>query len=228
MLPLDEVDLGWDDAPAPTTEPPPSGEGVSQKVSEIRALSREPENPDFRRHQVGPAVIVSAMAAAAALIVAGVASSQFPSVAAPRPEVVATPLPKEPLAQPRPEPQSPEPAPSAIVTTSAGPSASPPETPVEAAPANAVTVTVKVIPENSVIFRAGKKKLGSGTIELSVEHGAKERLTAFHDGYLPSNFTVDGSRDTVTVRLQRVPSPQASATYEEEHEGAAPAEELGR
>lgn len=207
----DDVDLGWDDIPASTTAPPPPAEGASQKVSEIRALSPSPEDSDFRRHQVSPAVIISAMAAAVALLVASVVSSQFPRVAAPSPEVVVTQTPKAPLAQPLPEPQSPTPAPSATVTTSAGPSASSHENPVETARPNAVTVTVKVIPENAVIFRAGKK-LGTGATEVSVAHDTKERLTAFHDGYIPSNFTLDGSRATVTVRLQRVPSPQASAS----------------
>lgn len=58
------------------------------------------------------------------------------------------------------------------------------------------------------------KRLGSGAIELSVERGAKERLTALHDGFLPSTFTLDGSRDAVTVRLKRVPTPELSATSE--------------
>jgi len=210
----DDVDLGWDDVPASTTAPPPPTDGVSPKVSEIRALSRSLENANFRRHQVSPMVIISAMVAAVAVVVASVAKSQFPSVAAHAPEVVATPL-KEPAAQPLPEPPRAEPAPSAIVTTSAGPAAPPQEIPPLEIPAgaahvNAVTVTVKVIPENAVIFRAGKK-LSSSAMELSVEHGKKERLIAFHDGYLPSQFTLDGSRDTVTVRLQRAPSPQASA-----------------
>jgi len=196
----DDVDLGWDEVPASVTGPPPPVEGAAQKVSEIRALSRsrELDKPNFRRHQLGPAVIVSAMALAIALLVASGVSSQFPSVAAPSPDIVATQLPKEPVAQPQPEPQTPEPAPSATESTSAGPSA--------------VIVAVKVIPENAVIFRGGEK-LGSGAIELSVERNAKEHLTAFHDGYMPSNFTVDDSRDTVTVRLRRIPSLQASATY---------------
>jgi hypothetical protein len=99
------------------------------------------------------------------------------------------------------------------VTTRAASPASLSGPPAEAAPATAVTVTVKVIPESSVIFRAGKR-LGTGTIELGVERGAKERLTALHDGFLPSSFTLDGSRDAVTVRLRRVPPPEPAAPPE--------------
>jgi hypothetical protein len=233
-LTCDELDRGWEEAPASMAPPPV--EGVAPKVSEIRALSRdasaqafvappheaapheseppsarEPESPDFRRYQIGPAVIVSAMVAAVALIVASVARSQFPRVAAPSHEIVPAPAPQETVAQAPPEPRSP--APSATATTSTFPPAPPRETPIEPAATTGVTVTVRVIPESAVIFRAGKR-LGSGSIQLSIAHDAKERLTALHDGYVPSNFTLDGSRDSVTVRLQRVPSPQASATDE--------------
>lgn len=212
----DDVDLGWDEVPASTLQPPPSAEGVAPKVSEIRALSssspRELDDLNFRRHQLSPALIVFAMAAAAGLLVASVVRSQFPRVTASSSELVATVVPRESIA-PSAELRRPEPSAPAIVTTRAAPSASPRETPVETPPATAVTVTVKVIPESSVIFRAGKR-LGSGAMEISVEHGAKERLTALHDGFLPSNFTLDGSRDAVTVRLQRVPTPEPSASAE--------------
>jgi len=221
----DDVDLGWDEAPGSVTEPAPAAEGATPKLSEIRALrsreeptpareelpsARELEPPDFRRRQVGPAVILAAIGASVALLVASVASSQFPRVAEPSSGVDVTRLPEPPVAQQRPEPRSPEPAPPSIVT-SAAPSASAREAAVEPARASAVTVTVKVVPENSVIFRAAEK-LGSGALEVSVEHDAKQYLTAFHDGYVPAHFTLDGSRDTVTVRLQRVPSPPPSAT----------------
>lgn len=235
----EDVDGGWDDLPASMTEPPPVS--VSPKVSEIRALSpsvplvatsphpkldramlselpntSQGEVPDFRRHQLNPTVIVAAMGAAAALIVASAGSPQFPSVAAARQEVRVARLPEAPLAEPPAEPPRAQPTQPPTVTATAAPADSAaPAVPAEQPPVvtsrqDVVVVTVKVFPENSVIFRAGEK-LGHGAVQVSVEHDAKQRLTALHDGYLPSNFTLDGSRDTVVVRLQHVPSPQPSA-----------------
>ncbi len=51
----------------------------------------------------------------------------------------------------------------------------------------AVAVTVKTVSAGAVIFRAGQR-LGTGLVEVSVERNAKLRLTAWHDGYAPSNF----------------------------------------
>jgi hypothetical protein len=220
----DDVDVGWDDLPTSVTDPPPGN--VSPKVSEIRALApplqselpntSQAEVPDFRRHQLNPTVIVAAMGAAVALIVASAGSPQFPNVAAARDDVRVARLPEAPLAEPRPDPPRAEPAQPPTVTATAAPAASAApalsaeQPPVVTSRQNAVVVTVKVFPETSVIFRAGEK-LGYGAVQVGVEHDAKQRLTALHDGYLPFNFTLDGSRDTVVVRLQHVPSPQPSA-----------------
>jgi hypothetical protein len=54
------------------------------------------------------------------------------------------------------------------------------------------------------IFQAGKR-VGTGLVELDVEPDMKHRLTALMDGHRPVNFTVDGSRGTVTVMLKPVP-----------------------
>jgi hypothetical protein len=65
---------------------------------------------------------------------------------------------------------------------------------------------------------------------VSIERLAKQRLTALHDGYAPYNFTLDGSRDAVTVRLQRALKPHAATAYvsdspfEEPSESATPVE----
>ena len=225
----DGLDAGWEEAPAtpatsssvppPLTTSPPSA-GIAPKVSEIRALSSVTQTelpgpskfeiPDFRRYEVGPTPIVAAIGAVVALIVASVASPQFPTVVEHSSEVAVTQLPRAPLAQPLPKLQSPEPP--RAVTTPATPSASALQIPAETAHDEPIVVTVKVIPENSVIFR-GSEKLGFGAVEVSVEHDAKQRLTALHDGYVPYSFTLDGSRDTVTVRLHAVPKPETTATY---------------
>jgi hypothetical protein len=174
------------------------------------------EVPDFRRHQLNPTVIVAAMGAAVALIVASAGTPQFPNVAAARDDVRIARIPEARLAEPPPEPPRAEPTqPPTVTATAALAAAAAPAVPAEQPPVatsrqNAVVVTVKVFPENSVIFRAGEK-LGYGAVQVSVEHDAKQRLTALHDGYLPFNFTLDGSRDTVVVRLQHVPSPQPAA-----------------
>jgi hypothetical protein len=64
-------------------------------------------------------------------------------------------------------------------------------------------VTVKTVPAGAAIFQAGKR-LGTGLVELDVEPNMKHRLTALLDGHRPMNFTVDGSRDTVTIMLKPV------------------------
>jgi hypothetical protein len=79
---------------------------------------------------------------------------------------------------------------------------------------------VKTVPEEAVIFRAGKR-LGAGRVEVSVERNDKQRFTALHDGYLPSNFVVDGSRDSITIRLKRIPKPRPEQASEHPY-GSAP------
>jgi hypothetical protein len=97
---------------------------------------------------------------------------------------------------------------------------------------NAVAVTVKTVPEGAVIFRAGQR-LGTGVVEVSVERNVKQRFTALFDGYTPSNFTVDGSRDSITIVLKRAQkhraaparesdSPSDDASNEESKAAAAP------
>jgi hypothetical protein len=85
--------------------------------------------------------------------------------------------------------------------------------------ATSVTVTVKTVPEEAVIFRAGKR-LGAGLVEVSVERNDKQRFTALHDGYLPSNFVLDGSRDSITIRLKRIPKPRVEAAAENPYASA--------
>jgi len=105
-----------------------------------------------------------------------------------------------------------------VANEAESPPAPAPEAAVGTSPekeATAVSVKIRVLPEGAVIFRAGQR-LGTGAMEVSVERGVKQRLTALHDGYLPLNFTLDGSRDAVTVRLKRAPKahPESDSPYE--------------
>jgi hypothetical protein len=182
---LDEADI---DAPEPDI--------VEQGSTEL-------DTPNFRRHQLGPAHVITAIAAALALVVVSVVRDQFASHAQGSAEIRAPRLPKEPVAQPPSETRAPEAPPVPAIPPV------PLATSLEQG-SNTVAVSVKVIPSQAVIFRAGKK-LGSGTIEVSVDPNAKQRLTALHDGYAPYNFTLDGSRNSVTVRLKPAPKPHAVA-----------------
>jgi hypothetical protein len=160
---------------------------------------------------------------------------RFNSVLAP----AAPPQPPEPAQPPTPEPpttdarlsEAPLP-PGAVITavepTLAAPEAAPaPPLPmvtteatsapahsgaVSASPAKpgSTRVTVKTVPSAAAIFQAGKR-VGTGSVELDVEPKMKHRLTALLDGHRPVNFTVDGTRDTVTIMLRPAPSkPEAS------------------
>lgn len=197
--------------------------------------------PDFRPYPFGRGKVVAAMGACILLAVAfavtrpfakPAATSTGPSGARPLGPAIAQPLPS----QPPPDSPSPEPAASPAAPASA---ADPPLqlAPVEVTGASpAVAVTIQVIPSRAVVFRAGEK-LGAGSVTVNVTHAAKQRLTALHDGYLPYNFTIDGSRRTVTVRLKRAsgthvdaPEPvgdpaSAAPTESSEPSPAAPAPE---
>jgi hypothetical protein len=65
-------------------------------------------------------------------------------------------------------------------------------------------VVVKTVPTGAAVFEAGKR-VGTGLVELDIEKNTKRRLTVLLDGHKPVNFTVDGSRDTVTIVLRPVP-----------------------
>jgi hypothetical protein len=191
--------------------------------------SSDLEIPDFRQRTGGIGVVV-AFGAVIALAVAAVVTHPFGSRTRPTAGISALRVPEQPVPLTLPEPHNPEPA------TVHGPTT--PENgtvqmaPLELAPietarakaSNAALVTVKVIPSAAVIFRAGEK-LGAGSVQLSVGRTGKQRLTALHDGYLPYNFTVDGSRETVTVRLRRAPRPHAAETPVSDSPSAVPSED---
>ena len=103
----------------------------------------------------------------------------------------------------------PEPAPprtvQAAIPAVASPAPSPPvavEAPPDETPSS-VTVVINVVPKRAVVFR-GRERLGSGLIAVNVAPNDKQRLTAVLPGYDKARFTVDGTRDTVTIYLSRV------------------------
>jgi hypothetical protein len=165
-----------------------------------------PDVPDFRQHPGRRAWVLTAIGVAVALVVGSFVSCLFARTVDPPRPTVAAPPPKEPAPPPPQDRRTPESAPSRTTPTDAESTPVAPELArVDASPdqgSSAVSVTIRVIPARAVMFRAGKK-LGTGTVQVSVEPMAKQRLTALHNGYEPCNFTVDGSRNTVTVRLKR-------------------------
>lgn len=184
-----------------------------------RARRSELEIPDFRRRQLGPKTVLAVIGTTIAIVAASVANySWAPYTAAPvsvgtAHDAKAPAPPQAPAARQAAPPAPSTPAPSEATMRSASPLSPAGTSP--ATGAAVVAVTVKVIPAGAVVFRAGKK-LGSGSVGLSVERNTKQRLTALYDGYAPYNFTVDGSRDTVTVRLKpafRVPAEAAATAH---------------
>ena len=69
-------------------------------------------------------------------------------------------------------------------------------------------VSVRTVPP-AIIFESGKR-VGSGTIQINVEPTNKKRLTALLDGHAPQNFTLDGSRPSVTIMMKPVGKSTAS------------------
>jgi hypothetical protein len=194
---LNEADIGPDESAMEQSAPAPPAPPRTMDI----------DIPDFRRHQIGPATVIAAMGAAVALLVASVASHPFGSRAELSVETGIQRVATKPMLQQLPELRSPASASSPLtpVITRAPPQQTPVATSLENG-SSAVAVTIKVVPADAVIFRAGQK-LGTGGVQVSVDRNAKQRLTALHDGYAPYNFTVDGSRDTVTVRLKRATRP---------------------
>lgn len=190
------------------------------------ARPSELDVPDFRRRQVGPGAIIAALGTTIAVVAATFAS---------HPGASSTPAPanrsmsqeaKLPAPTPSPAARNTElVAPPAPAQREVTPSASPQPAAATSLETGARIVTVKVVPEGAVIFRAGKK-LGAGVVEVSVERTKKQRLTALHDGYAPYNFTLDGSRETVTVRLQPALHTPTATAHESDSPFAEPRAEV--
>jgi len=169
----------------------------------VAPVASEPDLPDFRRRTPGRAALGVLVGTAIAVVVAGVGWRHFAKGRERASAIRAEPVPAQPAPPRAPEPPNPVPVPPpALPVTNEAPTTPPP-----APEATTVSVKIKVYPEGAVIFRAGQR-LGTGAMEVNVERKVKQRLTALHDGYLPLNFTLDGSRDAVTIRLKRVPKSQ--------------------
>lgn len=125
--------------------------------------------------------------------------------------------------------EGPAPAPiPARVQRAAAPTVAPPA-PLPAAPVEAateqdvssVTVIINVVPKRATVFR-GRERLGSGLVAVNVERNVKQRLTAVLAGYEKASFTVDGTRDTVTLYLSRVAAPEVRTAPASESPAEAP------
>ena len=249
--PEDDIDAGWDDPPlvaapalrseqeAPsspaheplalvrlaTPKPPPARQIESLSPSELEAPEALPRAGMGSKVVTG-ALVLGALAAAAAV---WVRTSAPPAPA----HVAASP----PAALTVSEPAAPSLLAPVPVTEAAAPSEQGEQEPlvIEAparkagshAPAatadnegNVVEVSVKSIPDGAVFFEAGKR-LGTSQVQVSVGHRAKLRLTALLDGYEPLNFKVDGTRESLTVRL--TPAHAAAPNDDAARTSVAPA-----
>jgi hypothetical protein len=214
-------------------------------VDTLRPNEVEPPAPSTRRKGVARFVAALGIAAVMALASLAwlkdggqTVMSQFRRIAAP-----ATPREPEPAARPAPpdvptaEARLPDmPLPPGAVITAVGPTPASPEVAlappppietaesasgplpavVDATPAKreSTSVTIKTVPTGAAIFQAGKR-LGRVPVELDVKPKTKHRLTALLDGHRPLNFTVDGTRDSVTIMLKPVSKSEASAPSDE-------------
>jgi hypothetical protein len=198
---------------------------VAPSPSVAPALPSDAEWQEFRKRTRGKRAFAAVVASAAVLVVAGVAWTQFVRPSKASTPVTAARAPERPVPNRAPQPPNPAPAPppAAPVTTEAVAAPSPAsQSPAETPKApTAIAVIIKTVPSGAVIFRAGER-LGTGGLEVSVERDVKQRFTALHDGYLPSNFTLDGSRDSVTIRLKRAPKREAAPAADTEPSGDAP------
>ncbi|HVR21195.1 MAG TPA: hypothetical protein VMS65_15890 [Polyangiaceae bacterium] len=169
--------------------------------------------PDFQRRKRGRKTFAALVGSAAVLVAASAGWSQLANRRNAPSAAVAARAPERRAPERAPEPPSPKPVPppaTPAANEAVNTPAPPPAGAVGSSPEKAVTtvaVTIKTVPEEAVIFRAGQR-IGAGLVEVNVERNTKQRFTALHDGYTPSNFTLDGSRDSITIRLKRAPKPQ--------------------
>jgi len=249
----DEIDAGWDEAPASSAAPSVVAPSVLAPVSSAPAtpdapaastdafeafplvsrrpgayVSSESLSPSevttpppsverSRTSRIAPIVTVVALAAASVVWL-----GRAPKLAPPPPIAAARPATESIPSVPAPAPLAPAPEQPAVPVVAAPTTTSPNERleiePLVLEAPSQSGVTVRSIPDGAIFFEAGKR-LGTGPVHLNVAHAANAHLTALLNGYQPLNFKVDGSRDTVTVRL----TPVGGAAQPAAESPAAPA-----
>lgn len=237
----DDIDAGWDEAPAsaplqaaagsvpapsesPSVQPPaswtdtpfegfplvtrrPGAYRSSESLSPAEVTALVPSTAPSSVSRFGPMMVLVALAAASVLWL-----GHAPKADPPHPSVAAQPV-NGPVA-PTPSPPMPaaEPAPAAAPSPVAPEPPAPVSERLQLEPLvleapDRIGVTVKSDPEGAVFYEAGQR-LGAGEVRLHVAPKARRQVTALLNGYQPLNFKVDGTSDTVTVRL----TPVAPAT----------------
>jgi hypothetical protein len=210
----DDIDAGWDEAPASAVAPSavaPSAVAYvsSESLSPAEVTTPPPSVEQNRVSRFGPIAAVVALAAAS-IVWLGRAPNPAPTapVAAARP--ASEPVPSAPAEAPA--PPAPETAAAPVVPA---PKPTPATERLELEPLvleapQKSGVTVRSVPDGAIFFEAGKR-LGAGTIHVNVVPAGNVQLTALLNGYRPLNFKVDGSRDTVTVLLTPAGEPARAA-----------------
>jgi hypothetical protein len=186
--------------------------GPAVATGEDRMGSSAIELPNFRPRRFGRATLALFAGCAAVFVVASVAWNRSSSGGEPIAERSPERAPELTPAGPSREPAPASAAPATNASTTS--LAHAPEKPVGKVSLDAtaaVTVTVTALPEGAVIFQAGKR-LGTGAVRVSIEPKMKQRFTALLDGYAPSNFALDGSRDAVTIVLKRIQRRRVTTT----------------
>jgi len=213
--PASSTEIPFEATPRATRRPEVYASSESLSPAEFTAPPSRTESTPLSR--LGPVAVFAALAAATLLWL-----GHAPKVAAPNP-AAATQPPTVPAAVVAPAPLAlaplppvAEPAPAAAPAPVA-PSPQPPSPermqlePLVLEAGNRAAVTVRSVPEGAVFFEGGQR-LGTSEVRINVLPQSKRHLTALLNGYRPLNFKVDGTSETLTVRLTPVVAPPEPAT----------------
>jgi len=207
----------WTDTPFesfPLVTRRPGAYTSSESLSPAEVAAPVPSTEPSSVSRFAPVLVLGALAAASVLWLgrAPKADPPHPAVAARPVSVPVAPLPAQPVPAAAPVPAAPPPTPVAPEPPARVAEQLQLEPLVLEAP-DRVSVTVKSLPEGAIFFEAGQR-LGTGQVRLNLAQKTRRHLTALLNGYQPLNFKVDGTSDTVTVRLLPVapePPPAAEA-----------------
>lgn len=227
---VDAIDAGWDDDPAAT--PPVSSGSPAVQAARTGAASVAPSSAPARSvtstaphtleraaddgGTLRPSAVkakkpapqsrslaqpVMMVAIAASIALGSVVALQRSEHRGPR-AAAEPPSQRAPAAtmQTTSEPVQPTPVPAATATEPK--TEEPASEPAKTSGAPGLTeVTVKSFPAGAMFFENGKR-LGSDSVNVSVQGRSKRHLTALLKGYRPMNFVVDGSRSEITLMLK--------------------------